>query len=60
VLPQAVPAKLPILEETDIDAVGFYSAMHFVITSLGETYPGIERFRLHLDALADTGEHPST
>jgi hypothetical protein len=60
VLPQAVPAKLPILEDTDIDAVGFYSANHFVITSLGETYPGIERLRLHLDALADTGEHPST
>jgi len=39
VLPQAVPAKLPIVEETDIDAVGFYSANHFVITSLGEKYP---------------------
>jgi hypothetical protein len=57
---QAVSAKLPIVEETDKDAVGFYSANDFVITSLGEKYPGIERFRLHLDALADTGEHPST
>lgn len=48
------PAKLPIVDETDKDAVGFYSANHFVITSLGEKYPGIERLRLHLDALADT------
>jgi len=54
------PAKLPIVDETDKDAVGFYSANHFVITSLGEKYPGIERLRLDLDALADTGEHPST
>jgi hypothetical protein len=54
------PAKLPIVDETDKDAVGFYSANHFVITSLGEKYPGIERLRLHLDALADTGDRPST
>jgi hypothetical protein len=27
---------LPIVEETDKDAVGFYSANHFAITSLGE------------------------
>jgi ribosomal protein S18 acetylase RimI-like enzyme len=31
--------------ETDGDAVGFYEACGFRIESLGELYPGIERFR---------------
>jgi hypothetical protein len=44
-----------MVEETDVDAVGFYSANHFAITPLGEKYPGIERLRQYLDALADTG-----
>jgi ribosomal protein S18 acetylase RimI-like enzyme len=31
--------------ETDSDAVGFYRNCGFEITSLGEVYPGTERFR---------------
>lgn len=30
--------------ETDYDAVDFYSRLGFSITSLGEKYPGVERF----------------
>ncbi|MNO31530.1 hypothetical protein D3C76_215050 [compost metagenome] len=30
--------------ETDLDAVGFYRNSGFVVTSLGEKYPGVERF----------------
>ncbi|MDT8976259.1 GNAT family N-acetyltransferase [Paenibacillus sp. chi10] len=30
--------------ETDNDAVGFYRGVGFEITSLGEKYPGVERF----------------
>jgi hypothetical protein len=32
--------------------VGFYAANNFVVTSLGEKYPGVERFRVHLRAFA--------
>lgn len=35
---------LTIKAETDKDAVGFYSKIGFSITSLGEKYPGVERF----------------
>lgn len=31
--------------ETDSEAVGFYRACGFVVESLGEKYPGVERFR---------------
>jgi ribosomal protein S18 acetylase RimI-like enzyme len=31
--------------ETDADAVAFYRRCGFEITSLGERYPGVERFR---------------
>lgn len=31
--------------ETDADAVGFYEACGFDVVSLGELYPGTERFR---------------
>ncbi|TFD94546.1 N-acetyltransferase [Jeotgalibacillus sp. R-1-5s-1] len=34
-----------ILAETDIDAVEFYRNFGFKITSLGEKYPGVERFQ---------------
>ncbi|GGG15178.1 GNAT family N-acetyltransferase [Paenibacillus abyssi] len=34
--------------ETDKDAVGFYRNMGFQITSLGEKYPGVERFQCRL------------
>lgn len=30
--------------ETDRDAVGFYQRVGFAVTSLGEKYPGVERF----------------
>lgn len=33
-----------ISAETDQDAVGFYSKIGFEIHSLGEKYPGVERF----------------
>ena len=36
---------LPMSAETDSDAVGFYRANGFTITSLGEKYPGVERFQ---------------
>ena len=37
-LRQAVPARLPVIEATDKDAVGFYTANDFVTTSLSEKY----------------------
>lgn len=33
-----------IIAETDIEAVEFYRKFGFKITSLGEKYPGVERF----------------
>ena len=36
--------------ETDADAVGFYAACGFAIESLGEKYPGVERFECTLRA----------
>ena len=33
-----------IYAETDQDAVNFYKNIGFHITSLGEKYPGVERF----------------
>jgi len=37
-----------LLAETDKDAVLFYSNLGFQITSLGEKYPGVERFLCEL------------
>lgn len=37
--------------ETNREAVGFYEACGFSVTSLGEKYPGIERFRCHRTVL---------
>lgn len=34
-----------IMAETDISALGFYHKMGFQIRSLGEKYPGVERFQ---------------
>jgi ribosomal protein S18 acetylase RimI-like enzyme len=34
-----------LVAETDVDAVEFYRRCGFEITSLGERYPGVERFR---------------
>lgn len=46
--------QLPVVAETDSDAVAFYAANNFTITSLGEKYPGVERFRVSLPAAAVT------
>lgn len=42
-------AGLPLVAETDADGVDFYAAVGFTITPLGEMYPGVQRFRAHLD-----------
>jgi ribosomal protein S18 acetylase RimI-like enzyme len=34
-----------LVAETDADAVDFYRRCGFSVESLGETYPGVERFR---------------
>lgn len=39
-----------IVAETDEDAVHFYRSIGFRIESLGESYPGVERFRCLYDA----------
>jgi GNAT superfamily N-acetyltransferase/predicted nucleotidyltransferase len=38
-----------VVAETDADAVGFYRSNGFAVASLGEKYPGVERFRVTLD-----------
>jgi GNAT superfamily N-acetyltransferase/predicted nucleotidyltransferase len=43
-LRRAVPTGLPIIAETDGDGVEFYAAHGFTVASLGEKYPGVERF----------------
>ncbi len=42
--------------ETDRDAVGFYRRCGFTITSLGEQYPGVERFRCRRRGSATAAE----
>lgn len=37
-----------IVAETDAEAIGFYRRYGFETSSLGEKYPGIERFHCHL------------
>lgn len=36
---------LELIAETNKDAVSFYKKVGFMITNLGEKYPGIERFK---------------
>ena len=36
--------SIPLTAETDADAVRFYEKTGFTSTSLGEKYPGVERF----------------
>ncbi len=43
----AQPGHQRLVAETDSEAVGFYIANGFVAESLGEKYPGVERFRVH-------------
>lgn len=45
-------ATLPIVAETDNEAIAFYAANDFTITSLGEKYPGVERFHAKLQTPA--------
>jgi ribosomal protein S18 acetylase RimI-like enzyme len=45
---RASPTTLPLIAETDTDTVGFYTATGFTVISLGEKYPGVERFRARL------------
>lgn len=45
---RSVPAGLPIVAETDRDGVEFYAANGFTVTSLGEKYPGVERFAVRI------------
>lgn len=45
---------LPIVAETDRSALGFYSALGFTATSLGEKYPGVERFQVCLPGRDDS------
>ncbi|GMA25018.1 N-acetyltransferase [Luteimicrobium album] len=37
-----------LVAETDAEAVGFYRRCGFDVVSLGERYPGVERFRCRL------------
>jgi GNAT superfamily N-acetyltransferase len=47
--------ELAISAETDSASVGFYLSNGFTAISLGEKYPGVERFRVKLDPTkADT------
>ena len=39
-----------VFAETDKDAVNFYKNCGFKITSLGEKYPGVERFQCILES----------
>lgn len=50
------PSHVRLVAETDSDAVGFYIANGFVAESLGEKYPGVERFHVH--TLTDVGAQP--
>ncbi|WP_280275638.1 GNAT family N-acetyltransferase [Nocardia wallacei] len=41
---------LAVVAETDAESVGFYRGTGFTVESLGEKYPGVERFRICLAA----------
>lgn len=49
---EVLDLKQPVLmiAETDEEAIDFYRNVGFVISSLGQTYPGVERFRCEYDA----------
>lgn len=54
---EATPGRRRLVAETDSDAMGFYVANGFVAESLGERYPGVERFRVYQPSQAlDQGE----
>lgn len=39
------PKPERVIAETDEEAVNFYRSIGFEVYSLGEKYPGVERFR---------------
>lgn len=43
-----IPPGLSVVAESDAEAIGFYRSNGFRVTSLGEKYPGVERFRVTL------------
>ncbi|MBT2283259.1 MULTISPECIES: GNAT family N-acetyltransferase [Paenibacillus] len=45
-----------LIAETELEAVEFYRNTGFVVYSLGELYPGVERFRCVLEKEEDTDE----
>lgn len=47
-LPSLLGASI-LTAETDHQAVGFYRALGFSVRSLGEKYPGVERFACRFD-----------
>lgn len=45
----ALRYRMPLIAETDQEAVDFYRRVGFQIESLGEKYPGVERYQCILD-----------
>lgn len=45
-LRRRIPPECPLVAETDAEAVGFYRSNGFSVATLGEKYPGVERFRV--------------
>lgn len=41
---EATGYRLPLVAETDQSSVGFYESTGFAVDSLGEKYPGVQRF----------------
>jgi len=56
-LRRVVSTGLPIVAETDAEAVGFYRSNGFAIACLGKKYPGVERFHVTLDPVVDDGKY---
>lgn len=52
---RTTPPELPVVAETDDDAVSFYGATGFTVTSLGERYPGVVRYRVELGGVKRPG-----
>jgi ribosomal protein S18 acetylase RimI-like enzyme len=48
-----IHTSLPLVAETDSDAVGFYRACGFDVADLGERPPGVRRFRCVLARTSD-------
>jgi hypothetical protein len=55
---QAVSVTLPILEETDEDAISLHVANGFIVAFFGEKYPSVESFRVNLDELSTPRRAP--